>query len=110
LRIVANCARNDRRARGRRARLAVRAAGQRVTVASSPEEHAVAEDDAARVIAAMNRLSELDRLVLTLRHMDGLSEAETATVLDCPPGTVKSRVSRALERLRRELGEEEDDA
>jgi RNA polymerase sigma-70 factor, ECF subfamily len=35
-----------------------------------------------------------------------LSEEETAAVLDCARGTVKSRLSRALERLREHLGEE----
>jgi RNA polymerase sigma-70 factor (ECF subfamily) len=103
LRIVANCARNDRRSRGRRARLTLRAAGLRPVSAPSPEDHAVVHDDTARVVAAMNRLPELDRLVLALRHIEGLSEAAMAEVLECAPGTVKSRVSRALDRLRAEL-------
>jgi RNA polymerase sigma-70 factor, ECF subfamily len=100
LRIVANCARNDRRSRGRRANLALRAAGQRVVSGPSAEETAIVHDDMARVVAAMNQLPEIDRLVLALRHVEGMTEAAMAEVLECAPGTVKSRISRALDRLR----------
>jgi RNA polymerase sigma factor (sigma-70 family) len=68
----------------------------------------VVHDDTARVVAAMNRLPEMDRLVLALRHIEGFSEVAMAQVLECAPGTVKSRLSRALDRLRAEL--ETDDA
>jgi RNA polymerase sigma-70 factor (ECF subfamily) len=108
LRIVANCARNDRRSRGRRARLTLRAAGLRVVSGPAPEDTAVVRDDMARVVAAMNRLPRIDRLVLALRHIEGMPEAAMAEVLECAPGTVKSRVSRALERLRVELDEGRD--
>jgi len=54
--------------------------------------------------------------VLACRFATGLSEAETAEVLGTPIGTVKSRTSRALERLQRQLaptltasGEQTDD-
>jgi RNA polymerase sigma-70 factor (ECF subfamily) len=42
--------------------------------------------------------------VIGCRYLLDLSEAETARVLDVRPGTVKSRLSRALERLREEVG------
>jgi len=51
-----------------------------------------------RVLAA---LPQAQRVVLVLRFLDGLSEAETATRLRCAPGTVKSRTARALLALRR---------
>lgn len=104
LRIVANLARNDRRSRGRRARLAVRMAqaGER-NGASSPEEAAVADDERRMVVEAMNRLRSSDRLVVALRHFEQLPEAAMAEVLGCPTGTVKSRLSRAMARLRTEL-------
>jgi RNA polymerase sigma-70 factor (ECF subfamily) len=108
LRIVANSARNDRRSRGRRARLALRATGLRAVSAPSPEETAIVHSDMERVIAAMNGLPEIDRLVLALRHIEGLSEAEMAEVLECAPGTVKSRLSRSLERLRHALDAQSD--
>jgi RNA polymerase sigma factor (sigma-70 family) len=48
-------------------------------------------------------LKERDRTVIVLRYFLELSEAEMAEVLGCAPGTVKSRLSRALERLRTRL-------
>jgi RNA polymerase sigma factor (sigma-70 family) len=53
--------------------------------------------------AALRHLSAHDREVLACRFVTGLSEAETAEVLGTPLGTVKSRTSRALERLQRQL-------
>lgn len=54
----------------------------------------------ATLLHAVNALRDEERLVVTCRYFLELSEAETATVLDIPRGTVKSRLSRALERLR----------
>jgi RNA polymerase sigma-70 factor (ECF subfamily) len=56
-----------------------------------------------QLAAALVRLPERDREVLGCRFLAGLSEAETAHVLDIPVGTVKSRAARALARLGREL-------
>src|SRR6185295_14006381 len=55
-----------------------------------------------RIVAneALNRLPERDRLVLACRYLLDLSEEETAAALACRRGTVKSRLARALERLR----------
>ncbi len=46
------------------------------------------------------RLPLQQRVVLVLRIVEDMSEAETADLLDVPPGTVKSRLSRALTALR----------
>ena len=54
---------------------------------------------------ALDRLPERDRLVIAYRWLLDLSEAETADILDVRLGTVKSRLSRALRRLREELGD-----
>ena len=54
----------------------------------------------------MNDLSEHHREVVALRFFAGLSEHETAEVLGCAVGTVKSRLSRALDQLRTALGDE----
>jgi RNA polymerase sigma-70 factor (ECF subfamily) len=43
-------------------------------------------------------------MVVSLRFLLGLTEAETAAVLGVATGTVKSRTSRALERLRERIG------
>jgi RNA polymerase sigma-70 factor (ECF subfamily) len=105
MRIVANEAKNRRRSRGRRERLAVRAAAMVPGAPGSTEDLALGSIKAAQLRAALARLDERDRAVIALRYFAGLSEAETASALDVPAGTVKSRLSRALDRLRLELGE-----
>nr|MBA2629815.1 RNA polymerase sigma factor [Thermoleophilaceae bacterium] len=62
------------------------------------------------IAGALDRLPERERLVLQCRYLLELSEAETAVVVGCASGTVKSRTSRALTRLRRELGPEVENA
>ena len=108
-RIVANTARNDRRARGRQAHLAMRVAGASGGADGSIEDEVVSADERRVVLAGLNRLASADREVIALRYFEDLSEAEMATVLDCPPGTVKSRLSRAMQRLRAELERGGDD-
>lgn len=105
LRIVANEARNRRRSAGRRYFLHERAG--RLDVARqhqpTPETTLLRSESDAELIAALNDLSEMDRLVITYRYFLELSEAETADALHCAPGTVKSRLHRALRRLRARL-------
>jgi RNA polymerase sigma-70 factor (ECF subfamily) len=108
MQIVANEARNRRRSQGRRERLAVRAAvvgGGARREAGSAEDLALGAVSAGELRAALARLDDRDRTVIALRYFAGLSEAETAAALDVPAGTVKSRLSRALDRLRAQLGE-----
>jgi RNA polymerase sigma factor (sigma-70 family) len=106
LRIVANEARNRRRSAGRRAALALRAQEPSGEAAPSPEAALIGAEQRAELIEALNRLPENDREALACRYFLDLSEVETAAALGVRPGTVKSRVSRALEQLRGELGEE----
>ena len=102
LAIVVNEARNRRRASGARERLALRAADDPHSggAAPSPEAAFAAADERERLLAAVASLGDDDRLVVSCRHFLGLSEAETAAVLGVPVGTVKSRLSRALARVR----------
>jgi RNA polymerase sigma factor (sigma-70 family) len=108
LRIVANEARNRRRSAGRRAALALRAAQEPSgEAAPSPEAALLDAERREELLAALNRLDVRDREALACRYLLDLSEAETAAALGVRPGTVKSRLSRALGRLRTELGEAE---
>jgi RNA polymerase sigma factor (sigma-70 family) len=102
LRIVSNEAINRRKSAGRRAALAVRAARdlRPGDAAPSPEAEALAREEQEALVAALKRLREDDRLVISYRYLLGLSEEETATILGVARGTVKSRTSRALGRLR----------
>ncbi len=71
--------------------------------APSPEVALLAGEERATLLAAVQALGEDQRAVVVCRYLLGLSEAETAAVLGCRPGTVKSRLSRALARLEAEL-------
>ncbi len=108
LTIVANEARNRRRAAGRRSSLALRAAGDErlhaVSAQGDPDAELLAHDQRRLLLAALGRLREEDRLVIGARYLLELSETEAAAALGVPAGTVKSRLSRALGRLREEMG------
>jgi RNA polymerase sigma-70 factor (ECF subfamily) len=119
IRIVINEAHNRRRATGRQAGLALRLAAlpTHAVSCSDPDTHAtepvapaaetvaLAGERRARLLAAVAALREDDQLVIAARYFIGLSETETATALSLPAGTVKSRLSRALGRLRDALGD-----
>jgi RNA polymerase sigma-70 factor (ECF subfamily) len=107
LQIVINEARNRRRSAGRQERLAVRLASAPEETVPGVERIALAGERRARLLAAVESLREDDQLVIAARYFVGLSEAETATALSLRPGTVKSRLSRSLARLREALGETE---
>jgi RNA polymerase sigma-70 factor (sigma-E family) len=53
--------------------------------------------------SALGKLSERQRAAIVLRFYEDLSEVQVAEILRCRPGTVKSLVSRGLERLRTEM-------
>jgi RNA polymerase sigma-70 factor (ECF subfamily) len=106
LRIVANEARNRRSSASRRASLMERAATAAQAsgeAAPSPEATAEADDLRETLIRTLQNLREEDRLILAYRLFFELSEAEMAEALNCPRGTVKSRLSRAMERFRAAL-------
>ncbi len=101
LRIVANEAHNRRRAEGRVEALRLRAGrGSQGDAAPSPEGAVLSVERREELLAAVGRLEERDREIVTCRYFLELSEDETATVLGIRRGTVKSRTARALARLR----------
>lgn len=108
LRIVRNEALNRVRSARRRDRLAVQAATDPVSgdAAPSPETLVLTEEEHRRLLGIVDDLPERYRSVIVHRYLLGMSENETSVILGVPPGTVKSRTSRALERLRGRLGDE----
>jgi RNA polymerase sigma-70 factor, ECF subfamily len=91
--------------KGRRNQNAVRisapdAIGQEPCTASSPDRSAEASEDARRVRQAVASLPDEHRLVVELRFFAGATLDEIAAALDCPLGTVKSRLHYGLEKLR----------
>lgn len=69
--------------------------------APSPDRVAEVSEDAQRVRIAVAGLPEEHRLVVELRFFAGATLEEIAAVLDCPLGTVKSRLHYALDKLRK---------
>lgn len=108
LTIVANEARNRRRGTSRRQALALRVAdqGRPGDAAPSPEAAAIGAERRSRLLEAVDRLPDDQRLVVECRFFLELDEAETASVLGMRRGTAKSRLSRALDRLRQEVPED----
>ena len=102
LRIVANEAINRRKAAGRRATVDLSVVGDRPSsdTALSPEGAALASERKAVVLEALRRMRDEDRLVIAYRYFFDLSESEMAEALGVARGTVKSRLSRAIARLR----------
>ena len=110
LAIVANEARNRRRSYRRRSALVLRVAAE--LPAAAGDAGVEATDSMARterrrqLLDAVARLTDSDRTVISMRYFAEMSEAEMSEALEVAPGTVKSRLSRALTRLRAELLEE----
>lgn len=111
LQIVANEAKNTRRAHQRHLLRASEEARWADLPAAdpSPELRLIARERSAWLVAHINALSEDDRLVIYCRYALDLTEAEMAGVLGCARGTVKSRLHRAIGRLRARLGQEMPD-
>jgi RNA polymerase sigma-70 factor (ECF subfamily) len=102
LRITANLARNRRRAVGRYLAALQRALrAEPEPVLGMAVEHATLQQlDAQALWQAVRRLSLPDQEVVYLRYFLELPEAEMAAALDVAAGTIKSRLHRALKRLR----------
>lgn len=100
LSIAAHLASNRRRSAGRYLSALMRAFRNEPASSTSLEEKSTQQMQAGELWKAVQRLSTSDQQVIYLRYFLELSVAETAQALEVAEGTVKSRLSRALERLR----------
>jgi RNA polymerase sigma-70 factor (ECF subfamily) len=103
-RVATNAALDEARRRGRRPRpveTVAEPAGGVTSGASTPAEAVEARLD---IDAALAELPEDYRVAVVLRDLCDLDYAEIAAVLDVPPGTVRSRISRGRAALATALG------
>ncbi|MBN1564878.1 MAG: RNA polymerase sigma factor [Anaerolineae bacterium] len=103
LQITRNLARNRQRATGRYLAALQRAfmlKPRAALIAASAETEHVQRGDVQMLWEAIQQLPTPDQEVIYLRYLLDLSTQETADILEIKPGTVKSRLSRALDRLR----------
>jgi len=77
--------------------------GLEPTDGETPEALLASKEIAATVNAAINALSEDLRQAITLREIEGLSYEEISDVMNCPIGTVRSRIFRAREAIAERL-------
>ena len=65
----------------------------------NPEHLLLADEIKETILTAMNKLPEDLRVAITLREVEGLTYEEIAEAMDCPIGTVRSRIFRAREAV-----------
>ncbi|GBE08253.1 ECF RNA polymerase sigma-E factor [bacterium BMS3Bbin11] len=78
-------------------------AGAAMRETGTPEANALTRELAETVTRAVEQLPEDLKIAITLREIEGLSYDEIAEVMDCPIGTVRSRIFRARDAIDREL-------
>jgi len=77
--------------------------GGKLREISTPEREALTEEIQATVQSAIDALPDDLRIAITLRELEGLSYEEISDTMDCPIGTVRSRIFRARESIEIEL-------
>lgn len=100
LRIASNLAHNRRRSLGRYLEALKRLYSAPERVESSPAERTGRKWEAETLWSAIRHLRPAEQEVVYLRYFLELSEAEMAAALNVAPGTVKSRLHRAMSHLR----------
>lgn len=71
---------------------------------ASPERMLLTDEIKRVVFETMEQLPEDLRLAINFREIEGLSYEEIATIMDCPVGTVRSRIFRAREAIDKKVG------
>lgn len=69
----------------------------------TPEQHLMNEEILETIKAAIEKLPEEMRIAITLREFEGMSYEEIADAMECPVGTVRSRIFRAREAIDNKL-------
>lgn len=77
--------------------------GKQLREIATPEANLLSSELGKTVNKALQALPEDLRTAITLRELEGLSYEEIATVMECPIGTVRSRIFRAREAIDKEL-------
>ena len=77
--------------------------GESLRESATPERQLLTDEIANTIRQALEALPEDLRTAITLRELEGLSYEEIAEAMDCPIGTVRSRIFRAREAVDREL-------
>ena len=79
-------------------------AGTRLKEYATPEHHLMERELAETVRQAIDELPEDLRTAITLRELEGLSYEEIARAMECPVGTVRSRIFRARAAIDAKIG------
>lgn len=92
----------------RRAALLIEAARRGAVRVADPESPTMSleELDWPRVYQSLQRLKPRDQSLIVLRFFEGMSHADVASILNMQPGAVRTAESRALQKMRLELGVE----
>jgi RNA polymerase sigma-70 factor (ECF subfamily) len=77
--------------------------GGRLREMGTPENHLLSEEIARTVQQALEELPDDLRTAIVLRELEGLSYEEIAATMDCPIGTVRSRIFRARDAIDKRL-------
>lgn len=102
-RIVTNLALDKLRQRQRTARRRVPLSDPMVAQISNSTDAAVNGDLQRQIEQALHTLPTLQRAVVILRHMDGLSTKQVSGILNCSEGTVKTHLYRGLRKMQKLL-------
>ena len=77
--------------------------GRNLREVATPESNLLSQELAERITRAVRDLPEELKTAITLRELEGLSYEEIAAVMECPIGTVRSRIFRAREAIDQQL-------
>ncbi|WP_448247155.1 RNA polymerase sigma factor RpoE [Thalassotalea agariperforans] len=77
--------------------------GEALRVNASPEKLLLTEEIKTVIFRTIEKLPEDLRTAINLRELDGLSYEEIAEIMDCPVGTVRSRIFRARDAIDKQI-------